>query len=508
MKKIVTCLLVASLMTATITGCTSKVKKNSETNNGQVEKPKEITVIDANLGGWDAEAGKEYIKLYESKTGIKINYIQPEKSSWNDKVTAMIMSGQKADVVSLPKASLIKQGYFLPLDDYIKNSAFYSKFVSQYPDRIKTTEYNGHQYGLPRNDGSMPNFMCFWVRKDWMDKLNLKNPTNPTEFADLLRAFKNGDPDGNGKNDTLPFTRSHNTQSGEAISMYYGIAGIWETDQNGKYVDRFTTTENKEKVLDYWKMLVDEGLMDKEYVTNGPEQVRSKGFSGKTGCILMWGDIYARLQTETKKAVPTAVWGIIPPVMTSDGNGSFGIQASLPTGATAWVIPKTCTNPGGVIKYFTEYVVTDPDMIQQSIFGTKGIMYNVENGIYKPTDAGNKAGTLEVNYPGRLNQEWKAPFQFEGDLKAQFDIQTTYNDFLNKNNNLYVKATQHIGLSDDIANDVNKIEEQLHTKKQELTDKYVLGQITWDEVVKEFNKWSEDVGYQQILDKINKALGK
>ena len=44
------------------------------------------------------------------------------------------------------------------------------------------------------------------MRQDWLDKLNLKVPTNIDEWYTVLKAFKEQDPNGNGKPDELPFT--------------------------------------------------------------------------------------------------------------------------------------------------------------------------------------------------------------------------------------------------------------------------------------------------------------
>ena len=41
------------------------------------------------------------------------------------------------------------------------------------------------------------------VRKDWLDKLGLEEPSTMDEVADMLRAFINDDPDGDGEADTI-----------------------------------------------------------------------------------------------------------------------------------------------------------------------------------------------------------------------------------------------------------------------------------------------------------------
>ena len=40
------------------------------------------------------------------------------------------------------------------------------------------------------------------IRQDWLDKLGLKAPTTIDEFEEVIRAFTEDDPDGNGQKDT------------------------------------------------------------------------------------------------------------------------------------------------------------------------------------------------------------------------------------------------------------------------------------------------------------------
>ena len=43
-------------------------------------------------------------------------------------------------------------------------------------------------------------------RQDWLDKLGLKYPETLDDMKNVLIAFTNNDPDGNGKNDTYGYT--------------------------------------------------------------------------------------------------------------------------------------------------------------------------------------------------------------------------------------------------------------------------------------------------------------
>ena len=67
---------------------------------------------------------------------------------------------------------------------------------------LNTVTFDGKIMAIPKtqlSDGQ--DFL--WVRKDWMDKLGLEEPKTLDDLADLLRAFINEDPDGDGQADTV-----------------------------------------------------------------------------------------------------------------------------------------------------------------------------------------------------------------------------------------------------------------------------------------------------------------
>ncbi len=47
-----------------------------------------------------------------------------------------------------------------------------------------------------------------WIYKPWLDKLGLKMPETTEELYQVLKAFKEQDPNGNGQADELPLSTS------------------------------------------------------------------------------------------------------------------------------------------------------------------------------------------------------------------------------------------------------------------------------------------------------------
>ena len=66
----------------------------------------------------------------------------------------------------------------------------------------------GDIYCFPfiRGDNSLMVFQGPIVRKDWLDKLGIPMPETIDDWYAMLQAFRDKDPNGNGKKDEVPFT--------------------------------------------------------------------------------------------------------------------------------------------------------------------------------------------------------------------------------------------------------------------------------------------------------------
>ena len=161
---------------------------------------------------------------------------------------------------------------------------------------LQAPDAEGEQIGMGGiAEGSMAGVFHLFTRKDWLDKLGvelpdydetktfLKRGINYYEndaltldwLENLLVAYRDGDPDGNGKNDTIPYgaySQKGNPYSGWPWGAIMGALGLPNTtlDRN-HYVDgelyiahvspRFK--EFTELVARWWDM----GLIDSEFFT-------------------------------------------------------------------------------------------------------------------------------------------------------------------------------------------------------------------------------------------------
>ncbi|MCL1801962.1 MAG: hypothetical protein FWG25_11480, partial [Promicromonosporaceae bacterium] len=143
---------------------------------------------------------------------------------------------------------------------------------------------DGNIYGIPFFTYEMGNHLQngFYINQTWLDTLDLDAPTNLDELANVLRAFRDGDPNGNQLPDEIPMIgynsfRNRGDVVGNLINsfMYYPYTDDARVIlQSGHCVSAYTQDQYRE-ALRYCKMLYDEGLISGLTFTQDPEQLRA-----------------------------------------------------------------------------------------------------------------------------------------------------------------------------------------------------------------------------------------
>lgn len=150
-------------------------------------------------------------KAAAAMTGISLkNVTAGNTPNSNEAFNLMIAGGDLPDIVGgkAVKENVNKfgpEGAFLALDDLIKEHApnIYAQMQAR-PDVFNAVRAgDGELYFVPYlTDGKYGR--AYFVREDWLNKLGLKNPENVDELYDVLTAFRNSDPNGNGEKDEVP----------------------------------------------------------------------------------------------------------------------------------------------------------------------------------------------------------------------------------------------------------------------------------------------------------------
>jgi putative aldouronate transport system substrate-binding protein len=167
-------------------------------------------------------------------------------------------------------------GLFQELNDLIaRNAPNITKMFAEKPaTKAISTQLDGKIYGLPKYQRYWPLTVTRqFVNKQWLDKLNLKVPTNWDELYNVLVAFKTKDPNGNGKADEIPmdwapgmgFFHGLSLLGSQGITQTFGANGGWYVD-NGKVANFFVDTRYRE-VVRFLNKCFAAGLINPEVFT-------------------------------------------------------------------------------------------------------------------------------------------------------------------------------------------------------------------------------------------------
>lgn len=212
-------------------------------------------------------------KHLEEKLNIKINWQVITQDTMVSKMTLAYASGSLPDMfVGMAPVGYsfhwkyIQQGNILKLDDYIEE---YGPNIKKMFDAEPSAKYictapDEKIYMLPLVDYSDQEVKfnkVLYINTTWLKNLGLKKPKTTEEFAKVLRAFKTGDPNGNGQSDEIPWVMPYfepGLLGAFGVSAYYDMYYL----KNGKVEYAPIQNEYREAII-YYRNLYTEGLIDK-----------------------------------------------------------------------------------------------------------------------------------------------------------------------------------------------------------------------------------------------------
>lgn len=161
----------------------------------------------------------QFVKFMEEKTNVHIEWQVIPAQGLKEKVNIILASGDYPDVfygcdIDLDQQAQygMEEKVFIPLNDLISEQGFFTKKALDYfPMSWKMiTLPDGKIYGLPTISDCTHCSLSrkMWMNDKWLKNLGLKVPTTTDEFYEVLKAFKDKDPNGNGKKDELPLVGS------------------------------------------------------------------------------------------------------------------------------------------------------------------------------------------------------------------------------------------------------------------------------------------------------------
>jgi putative aldouronate transport system substrate-binding protein len=338
-------------------------------------------------------------KALEERYSIEYEFMPVASGEYNNKLGVTLASGDIPDTLLFPGLdqiyfNAIDNSQFIPLEKYLADTKEYPNLAKIPEDLKKILTYKGHIYGIPRLRG-VPGHTIV-MRKDWLDKLGLAVPTTYDELYTVLKAFKEKDPDGNGKDDTYGLAVGMSDAGligANAVSSgMHALAGNWVEDGNGGLIPMEFTPKAKE-AFSFYAKLYKEGIIAKDFAIKKDQQVEDDFLLGKAG---VYGNsaytFFTAARYEKARTVnPKFELVALPPLKNADGSqgymkfsGYFGIfSISAEAGKDEAKVKK-------ILKMLDDQIGEEGATFAR--WGVEGTHHKVENGVKTLTDLGKTEG--------------------------------------------------------------------------------------------------------------------
>lgn len=358
-KKTILSLLSAVMIAAMLTACGSSSVTSPVTGGNNVsttptyEKPQQITImVDGTLITTD-NGRDEFEARWEAATGIDLVIIQPAHDVYYDEVSKVFEGTDLPDVVLLNSSyytAYAAENLLADISPYYTGSELEARIkAAGNASLIDGIKIKDKLYGISPTRG---NGCVTYIKKKWLDNVGMSAPTNYAEYMEMLKAFTEGDPDGNGINGDTYGVSAAGIINNEAPytnylpEFYQDAYPSFYQKADGSWADGFLDDSMK-KALERLRDAFSKGYIDKDIVDNGTGTCRNKFYADEYGVFTYWAGTWA--QTLSNKLVEAEKDGELVAMYPLAETGAY-----LERVAPVWCITSACKNPSGVYKYFLE----------------------------------------------------------------------------------------------------------------------------------------------------------
>ena len=240
----------------------------------------------------DSEGLQKVVDKIAEATNVTIEWVPVPSTDANQVYTTTILSGrdQWPNLMTKDLGTINEDGVmgaYVDLTPYLKEKMpnVYEKLnaYNRWGDMVNL--YSKQIFGVPRVGQNVCS-QSWMIRKDWLDKCGLEEPTTVEEFADCLRVFKEQNPGNAPEGYNYPFIARGNPQSWmSAVFGSWGMNSIYYTEFEDGTMKLNLRMDEFRECMEYWHQLYEEGLIDPEVVTgdgNRWTMYMNNSYSGAT----------------------------------------------------------------------------------------------------------------------------------------------------------------------------------------------------------------------------------
>ena len=270
------------------------------------DEPVEVTIVnyyntnlETNMATWTDWWGEtlennRYVAAAEKALNIKIKYLWLKNDAdkgYEKQLRLAITAGEIPDMFIVTNQNdlvqLAESGLIMPVDDVV------DKYFTTWDKEIQSSDggklyemamYDGQCYGIPCNISDTDTFSYIWLRKDWMEKLNLEAPKTMDDLRNIMLAFKEAKLGGSENTYGMVIDKDLYYSTRGLFAGYGAYPEFWVEDESGNLVWG-GTQENVKKALTFLNGLYNDGLLDKEFITQSNTDAKALMFNSQAGIL-------------------------------------------------------------------------------------------------------------------------------------------------------------------------------------------------------------------------------
>ncbi|MDO6591192.1 sugar ABC transporter permease [Loktanella sp. D2R18] len=425
----------------------------------------------------------------------------------NEAINLLLATGDLPDIVGGHRIKdAVNQygpeGAFVPLNDLIEEHAPHIKaFFDERPDIAQAiSSWDGNMYYIPYlPDGKFGR--AYFIRQDWLDTLGLEQPQDVNELYDVLVAFRDNDPNGNGLKDEIPIFQRQWEELIRYVTLWDGRSSGSDTYHDFMVVDGQLqhpyATEGYRDGMAHLAKWYAEGLIDPEIFTRGSssrDYLLSENLGGMTHDWFASTSGYNASLEGTVEGFNFVPY--LPPASIS------GVRMEehrrIPFKPDGWAISHTNENVVETIKYFDFFFTEEGRLL--SNFGVEGDTWNMIDGEPVFTDevlnGGIAVNTQMYEVGAQIQRGYWQDYRYEWQWTAEAAREGIE---LYDANDLLIDQFLGVAFNEDEQRIYDRNWTQIQTYMLERQQAWILGtgdiEADWDDYVAQLDR----MGYNDVI---------
>ncbi|MBD2844141.1 extracellular solute-binding protein [Paenibacillus sp. IB182496] len=344
------------------------------------------------------DLSNEYWAAFQSLTNTRLNILWVPGNEYSTKLDLVLASGDIPEVVfgrEHNKPTLInaiRQGAFWDLTPFLGDFSRYPNLRDNMtPGAWSYVRVDDKIMGIPRSRSLIDSGLK--IRKDWLERLELPVPTTMDEYKETLIAIANGDPDGNGMDDTIGLAIG--PEPDPSLQAAFGVYNP-TYDEAGGLMYNYLTPQFTQ-LVGWLRELYAAGALPDEFAALNGTQLSDMIESGRAASFNY--AIYRDYSwtNEIRKVQPEGQLITLPPMR--GPNGDYAASLDIGTRGAHHISKKVSREKvEAILQYFER--TASAELTDFAYYGKEGVHYNVsDNGEKVLTELGREQMNVNTLSP-------------------------------------------------------------------------------------------------------------